>query len=333
MAEAGKPGWWRYLLTILAYSLLSGLLTVPFSLANVLIYLDWKELVKAYQAQDSVRLESLINMASEQFTSNPFGTLLGALLTVASVAVSLIALWYCIRVIHKRKLITLLTSKAVFEWNRVWLACGVYLMILIVITGVSYGLAAWLGEPLPLVAVQQNWVHYVGFLVVLAPLLVAQVTFEEAFFRGYIFQSVYRSVTWLQQKIAPKRTKALISVVIAGIVSTLLFGLAHAFNGPFQAGIYIALGYFASAAFLQYLAWRSQGLELSIGLHLANNIFAFVLIGNKFDGGVTSLLMDTSDATSSNTVISLGIGAIPLLLFYFVFFVILPKLTKPTKNV
>jgi uncharacterized protein len=334
LAETGKPGFWRYLVSIVFYSIVSWILALPIIIGSVLIQLDWSVVQASYRIQDKETVSRIFEQAVQVVSKDPFATPVIALFTVASVAISILALWLVIKVVHGRKLLTLITPRAKFDWKRMLTGFGVYTGVLVTLSLVSYGLSVVLGQPLGLRWNSQSWPSYLLFVLAIVPLLFVQVVFEEAFFRGYIFQAAYRASTWIQSKIKPKIAPlTLPSIIIAGAVTTLGFGLAHAANGPFEAGIYVALPYFATAIFLQYLAYRDQRLELSIGLHLANNIFAFLLVGNLLDGGRSSLLTDTTDAVGANTPLNLIFAVVPLVLFYLIVFVLLPKLTKPPKNV
>ncbi|HHU09626.1 MAG TPA: CPBP family intramembrane metalloprotease, partial [Intrasporangiaceae bacterium] len=79
---------------------------------------------------------------------------------------------------------------------------------------------------------------------------------EEYLFRGWLMQQVGAYV---------KNTYA--ALVIAIVLSVVLFGLAHSSLDPW---VLIELGAIATAAVL--LTWRTGGLEAAVVLHLVNNV-------------------------------------------------------------
>jgi len=90
--------------------------------------------------------------------------------------------------------------------------------------------------------------------------------FEELMFRGYAWQS-------LSDALGP---------LSASLVSSLLFGLAHA-NNP-QAGL-LSLGNTVLAGALMCAArWRSRALWMPLGLHFAWNVFLGPVFGYPVSG-------------------------------------------------
>lgn len=90
-------------------------------------------------------------------------------------------------------------------------------------------------------------------VVVVVPL---QAAAEEYVFRGYLMQSIGR---WLRHP------------VFAIVAPVPLFVVAHGYDPVGQASV----GIFAVVA--GWLAWRTGGLEASIGVHVVNNVAALVL--------------------------------------------------------
>jgi len=94
-----------------------------------------------------------------------------------------------------------------------------------------------------------------------------QVTFEELFFRGYLNQG-------LSYKI-----KNPITVIT---ISSIIFGFGHLYQGNDIPSVMFAF----YSAFMVGLIWSiitllDNGIEWSTGAHLANNFFAFVILGEE----------------------------------------------------
>lgn len=95
-----------------------------------------------------------------------------------------------------------------------------------------------------------------------------QTAVEEAFFRGWLFQGF------------GKRLKhAGWSIFFTGIV----FGLMHGANPEIEKiGYGIFAYYIISGIFLGVIAHLDDGLELGMGYHAANNMFAAIILTNNW---------------------------------------------------
>jgi membrane protease YdiL (CAAX protease family) len=114
------------------------------------------------------------------------------------------------------------------------------------------------------------------FVLWVAPALALQTFTEEFIFRGVITQGLVRAFKqpWL-----------------VCLLSGLVFGSAHIFNGPVQAVSATILG-----VVLAYLALETGGLALGWGLHLVNNLFAGIVVvstGDVFKGAPALFYQNT----------------------------------------
>jgi membrane protease YdiL (CAAX protease family) len=99
---------------------------------------------------------------------------------------------------------------------------------------------------------------------------------EEYLFRGYLSQAV---AGWI-------RGPAL-GAVLAGVITAMLFSLAHA-PGDWPTFLdRFAFGLAASA-----VVWLTGGLEAAIVLHAVNNVLVFVLAGALGEGVATDQIPD-----------------------------------------
>ena len=112
-------------------------------------------------------------------------------------------------------------------------------------------------------------VTFLPYLVVALVLLPIQTTSEELFFRGWIIQ-------W-----AAKRNG---NVIWLSTLSGALFAVPHLLNPEATGDILGAfIGYFSVGFALGWVTVRDRSLEIAIGAHLSNNLFAALIVG--YEGG------------------------------------------------
>jgi membrane protease YdiL (CAAX protease family) len=142
-------------------------------------------------------------------------------------------------------------------------------------------------------------------LVLISLLLIPiQTTAEEVLFRGYLFQAF-----------GHKNRRGWISVVVTGV----LFGLMHAANPEVETLGYGVMSYYImTGIFLGFIVLMDDGLELSMGYHAANNIFAALILTNEWQAFQTDALwIDHAKPTFGWDVIATMLLLQPLLFFLF----------------
>ncbi len=173
--------------------------------------------------------------------------------------VSLIALWLCVKYIHQRNPLTMISPTAAVNWERVLKSGGLWLFCSAVVELVTYLLFP------DKYRLSLNWGDFLPSLVIGLLLIPLQTSFEELFFRGYLMQGIGSWNLW------------------AGIaITSVLFGLAHSFNDEVEAvgSLGIAMIYYIGVGlFFALLAVYDKTLELPLGIHAANNIYAFLFVG------------------------------------------------------
>jgi len=149
-----------------------------------------------------------------------------------------------------------------------------------------------------------KWLIFLPVVLLLTPL---QCISEEIFTRTYLMRLVYT------------RTQKKISVIL---IMTIIFALLHlpniAFIGNNLVSYFISLvSYLAISYLLTYLTYESQGLELSIGIHIANNIISFIVINSL--GSYMGFIPSIFDVKSTNLYwgcISLILSSLILIAIY-----------------
>jgi uncharacterized protein len=174
-------------------------------------------------------------------------------------AFSLLVLWLLMLPIHQRKAQTLINPTGVINWQRVFLSALLWLVCTSVIEVLTYFVRPSYYK------LSFDWSLWLPSLVLGLILIPLQSWFEEIFFRGYLLQGIGSWNIW------------------AGVViTTAIFGLAHGFNDEVEAagGLGIAMIYYMGfGLFASLLAIFDKSLELPMGVHAANNIYAFLLVG------------------------------------------------------
>ena len=212
------------------------------------------------------------------------------------------AFLFAIKYIHKRNIKSIFTARDSFDWRRVFISFTLIVLVLSITTffEIFYSEAYVWNLDLSKFAV----------LVVIALLMIPiQTTIEELIFRGYLMQG-------LKMKMGSSKH----AVILSGI----MFGVMHIGNPEIEAiGSHVLIYYVVSGIFLGALALYDNGLELSIGYHAANNIFAALLVSNDWQVFQTNALyVDTSPPNLSWFDLFIS------LLFFPVLFLIYKKIFK-----
>ena len=209
----------------------------------------------------------------------------------------LITLVLCIKYLHKRPIISLFTSRATFDWKRFFVAFGFWGLIM----GIFLLISIASGAPIEW---NYNSTAFIGLLLVSLFILPIQTSAEEALFRGFLFQGFGKFFK-----------KGWISILLTGT----LFGLLHWANPEVaKIGDILLVFYIGTGVFLGIIAQMDDGLELSMGYHAVNNIFASLIITNDWQAFHTdALLMDrTPPAFGWESILTLLVLQ-PFLLFLF----------------
>ncbi len=178
-------------------------------------------------------------------------------------------LMLCIKYIHKRPVLSLFTSRERFDWKRFFLSFGIFggvltvSLISAIFTGVN---VRW----------NFNATTFIPLILVSFLILPLQTAAEDALFRGYLFQGLGRLFK-----------HAGISILISGI----LFGLLHVANPEVaKLGYGLLAFYILSGIFLGIITHMDDGMELGMGYHAVNNIFAAVILTNDWQAFTTDAL-------------------------------------------
>jgi membrane protease YdiL (CAAX protease family) len=280
-ARQGRNEWWRYLISFPA------ILVIWLIVGSIPVIL-----LLAYVSMDD---DPTTDFSGTGFVGVPVN--LEFLITMSSFIPLLVATLLAVRFIHERPLRTLVTGEAHIRWRRIFAGAGVWLLIaalLSVIESFLYpGRYVLTFQPATLLI-------FAVFALILIPM---QTSAEEFFFRGYLLQ-------WMGLRL---KNKWLLS-----LLNGALFFLPHAANPEMAtSSILIGLGYFAMGFFFTLITLQDNGIELALGMHAANNLFA-----GLFANYVVTALPSPSLFTVQvlDPVYSLASLVVGMIVFYIIFF-------------
>lgn len=276
-AYKGDNTWWRVLITTL--------LTAGVFIANVIMYfvMSKEELDKVYQTMSEIpnNLSLLSNLL-------PFVFLLAML-------------FFLVRVLHKRSILSLTTSRKDVDYKRILFSFGLIILMTIGAFAVSYSMDSstilWNFNPL----------KFTVLLIISLLLFPFQIGFEEYLFRGYLMQQI--------GIIAKNRWFPL-------LVTSVMFGLFHSANPEVaQMGFGVMVFYIGTGFFLGIMTLMDESLELALGFHLGNNLMAALLITSDFSAIHTDAVFKYSGVEKpvdmlNEMIVSIAI-VYPIILFIF----------------
>lgn len=277
----GRSGFLNYLGTfLLTVSTVFGIGGIPYSIALLRAGFDLNQPID--QAEIMVTLGSNSFLFYQLF---PF---------VAGFCVLLL----CIRFVHQRPILSIFTSREKFDWKRFFLSFFSWGALLFILFGIRYLINPEVFEW------HFNASSFLQLLIISVAIVPIQTSFEEIFFRGFLFQGI-----------GSVFQKGWITVLFTGSI----FGLLHLSNPEVAAlGYSILIYYILSGVFLSLLTLFDNGLELSLGFHAINNVFSVLFVTNSWQVFQTDALwIDTQKPNFGwDTGITLFI-CYPMLLFFF----------------
>ena len=283
VASQGRNEWWRYLLSFPA------ILVIWLFVGSIPVVM-----LMAYISMDG---DPATNFSGTGFTGIP--VVLEFLITMSSFIPFLVATLLAVRFIHERPMKTLVTGKMHIRWGRILAGAVAWLVIaalLAVTEAFLYpGRYVLTFQPVTLLI-------YAVFALILIPI---QTSAEELFFRGYLLQ-------WMGLRLK--------NVWVLSLVNGILFFLPHSVNPEMASGsLLIGLGYFAMGFFLTLITLQDHGMELALGMHAGNNLFAALFANYEVTALPSPSLFTVQTLDPVFSLISLIVG---MGVFYAVFFYI-----------
>ena len=180
-----------------------------------------------------------------------------------------------IKFLHRKPILTVFTSRKTFDWKRFGFSFLIWGLVMFLFMIVSMNT----GSPIEW---NLDYSTFIPLLLISLFLIPIQTTAEEVLFRGYLFQGfgfVFK--------------KGWIAIILTGV----LFGLLHGANPEVaKLGNVLLLFYIGTGIFLAVITHMDDGIELSMGYHAINNIFASVILTNDWQAFSTdAMFIDRSE--------------------------------------
>jgi uncharacterized protein len=174
-----------------------------------------------------------------------------------SFVILFVAIFLVVRLEHKRSLLSLVTPNQSVDWKKIGKSFGVFWALLSCELVLNYVTAP---EDLKFSFDPYGFFRFLPAVLIFTPL---QTATEELLFRGYLLQMT---------ALLTRNRVVLVSV------SGLLFMAPHLTNPETAAGFFtMSVYYFSVGGFLTFVTLKSNSLETAIGIHAAQNMFAFLI--------------------------------------------------------
>ena len=294
LAYKSLHNFWRYLLGSVLVIFASVIGQLPLTVA-VLFKLGVSNMDNPEELQSSM----------ENLDQNAIMGVLDKNLTFFLILISFVfalgGLLFVIKFLHQQKLKDLVTTRAKFDWGRVWFAFGMIAIYTITATLISYFYAP---EEL---LVSFNLVPFLILAVIAILFVPIQTSVEELVFRGYLMQGfgVLAKNRWFPL-----------------LMTSFIFGGLHYFNPEISAmGDIVMVFYFGTGLILGIMTLMDEGMELALGYHAANNLITALLVTADWTAFQTdSIFKDISDPTAGI------VDVLPVFIIYPIFLGILSYL-------
>ena len=199
--------------------------------------------------------------------------------------------------VHKRTVLSIFSGRENFDWKRVLFSFSLLFSVLSLFLFIQY----LSSESLIFQFDLQKFIPLFFIAIFLLPI---QTSCEELLFRSYILQGI---------KMRTKKNS------VAVLISGLMFGAIHIGNPEIaKIGYHIIVYYMLVGVFLALISLFDNGIELALGYHAANNVFAALMITNNWQAFQTdAVFMDNADpGMGLDTIIGI-LFVLPLVFFIF----------------
>lgn len=192
----------------------------------------------------------------QEFGKDPVTSYIGVFPSFVAI---ILLLWLVVHFLHKRPFLSLITSRKKMNWHHVLIGFVVCGGLTALTNLVGYFLYA---NHFSLCFRAREFLAWAPMILLLTPI---QCLAEEMLLRGYLLQGIG---LWVQR------------YWLLTIINGLVFCLLH-LNHPVMkthAAAVVAFFYFCFGCLSTIVALRSNGLEMPVGMHIANNLFYFLIL-------------------------------------------------------
>jgi uncharacterized protein len=277
-----KRNFWNYLLGSLIIIIAAFIGQIPLSIAVV---------AKSFSSGKGIPTDekSLMNLLNKN---------LSFFLILLSFVFAMVAIYLVVKYMHKQSLLSLTTARKKVDWKRILFSFFIWGFFTIGSTALMF-----YSSPENFV-VNFKLQPFLILLVIALFLIPVQTSVEEYVFRGYLMQG-FASLT--KNKWFPL------------LMTSLIFGIMHILNPEVRELGYIVMFYYiGTGLFLGIITLMDDGMELALGFHAANNLFAALLVTSDWSALQTdAILKDISKPSAGFEVLVPLLVVFPILLFIF----------------
>ena len=288
-AYLGKTDIWRFLLTffltLVGWQIVG---IIPISITAIWHAKDYNQFLAA---------------GNDNFMGLGIDANLYLFVMVLMFAIGLAFLLIGITGIHKRSIRSVMTSRTSFDWKRFFWAAALWAILSISFMAVDY-----FNHPQDFVW-NFKLVPFIILVLISVLFIPLQTSFEEVFFRGFFMQGIGLAS---RNRLTPL------------LLTSIIFGLLHSLNPEVEKmGMQLMIYYIGTGLLFGVITLMDEGLELTLGLHAANNITAAIFVTTNWTVFQTdALFIDYSEPTMGYLVM------VPLLIIYPIVLFILARKYK-----
>jgi uncharacterized protein len=223
---------------------------------------------------------------------------LALFLILISFAFALGAIFLVTKLLHKQSIRSLTTARNKVDWKRIFFSFSLWGMFTIGSTALMFYTTP---ENFVVNFKLEPFLILLGISIIFIPI---QTSTEEYIFRGYLMQGF--------ASLAKNRWFPL-------LMTSLIFGLLHIVNPEVQKlGYTVMFYYVGTGLFLGIITLMDDGMELALGFHAANNLFAALLVSSDWSALKTeSILKDVSSPSAGFEVLIPLLVVFPIMLLIF----------------
>lgn len=196
--------------------------------------------------------------AEMDFKTAGINETLGFSLFLFPFVVGLLGIWIALKSIHKRTFISSINPKNKIDWKKVFVGAGIWFGLTMIFEGYNYYTTPELYE----------WTfdlsRFLPMLIIALIFIPLQTSFEEIVFRGYLMQGLGIAFRY---------------PIIPLLLTSAVFGAMHLANPEIaEYGTWIIWTYVGIGLMLGLVTLMDEGLELALGVHAMNNLYACLFV-------------------------------------------------------
>jgi len=183
---------------------------------------------------------------------------LGFALMLLIFTFGLLGLWLGVKLLHRRSFYSLVNNNNWINWKKVWTGAGIWFALLVIVEIINYILYPEIYQW------TFNAAQFFPILIVTLIFIPLQSSFEEFLFRGYLMQGIGTAFRY---------------PIIALLITSIVFGAMHLGNPEISKyGTWLIWSYVQIGLMLGIVTLMDEGLELALGVHAMNNIYASIFV-------------------------------------------------------